>query len=71
ADGRACHRFLLASTGQCRFVLIEIDVGDSKNENLIQSQDNYLYNHRNYYLLLNNCRTFFEYLIDEIVQYHN
>ncbi|CAF1325600.1 unnamed protein product [Rotaria sordida] len=44
---------------------------DKLLENLIQSQDNYLYNHRNYYLLLNNCRTFFEYLIDEIVQYHN
>ncbi|CAF3254792.1 unnamed protein product [Rotaria sp. Silwood2] len=72
ADGRASHTFLLASTSQCRLVLIEIDVGHRKNgiqktieficqiksdkslENLIQSPDNYLYNHRNNHILLNN-----------------
>ncbi|CAF1163477.1 unnamed protein product [Rotaria sordida] len=75
--------FLLTSTGQCRLVIIEIDVGDSKNgiekiikficeiksdeplENLIQSLDNYLYYHRSNNILLNNCRTFVEYLIDK------
>ncbi|CAF1448157.1 unnamed protein product [Rotaria sordida] len=77
------------STGQCRLVIIEIDVGDSKNgiekiikficeiksdkplENLIQSLDNYLYYHRSNNILLNNCRTFVEYLIDKKGQFHN
>ncbi|CAF4338283.1 unnamed protein product [Rotaria sordida] len=81
--------FLLTSTGQCRLVIIEIDVGDSKNgiekiikficeiksdeplENLIQSLDNYLYYHRSNNILLNNCRTFVEYLIDKKGQFHN
>ncbi|CAF3548661.1 unnamed protein product, partial [Rotaria sp. Silwood2] len=44
---------------------------DKALENLIQSAHNYLYNHRNDHVLLNNCRTFFQYLIDKIAQFHN
>jgi hypothetical protein len=36
---------------------------------LIQSASNYVENHPNYHVLLNNCRTFVEYLIDQIPEF--
>ncbi|CAF4012761.1 unnamed protein product [Rotaria sordida] len=50
-------------------------IGETKSEkaleNLIQSAQNYVYNHPNYHVLLNNCRTFVEYLIDQIPEFHD
>jgi hypothetical protein len=50
-------------------------IGEIKSEtaltNLIQSAQNYVSNHPNYHVLLNNCRTFVEYLIDQIPEFHN
>jgi hypothetical protein len=38
---------------------------------LIQSANQYIHNHPNYHVLLNNCRTFVEYLIDQIPAFHH
>ncbi|CAF2412603.1 unnamed protein product [Rotaria sp. Silwood2] len=50
-------------------------IGEIKSQNalekLIQSAHNYVRDHPNYHVLLNNCRTFVEYLIDEIPEFHN
>ncbi|CAF3475114.1 unnamed protein product [Rotaria socialis] len=40
-------------------------------ENLIQSANSFVNNHPNYHVVCNNCRTFVEYLIDEIPECHN
>ncbi|CAF0892531.1 unnamed protein product [Rotaria sp. Silwood1] len=50
-------------------------IGETKSpnalENLIQSAHNYVRDHPNYHVLLNNCRTFVEYLIDDIPEFHS
>ena len=50
-------------------------IGETKSETplaeLIQSAYNYVNNHPNYHVLLNNCRTFVEYLIDQIPDFKN
>jgi hypothetical protein len=50
-------------------------IGEVKSEtalsDLIQSAHNYVFNHSKYHFLLNNCRTFVEYLINEIPEFHN
>jgi len=44
-------------------------IGEIKSQtalqDLIQSAHNYVFNHSNYHVLLNNCRTFVEYIIDQ------
>jgi len=40
-------------------------------KDLIQSAHNYVFNHSNYHVLLNNCRTFVEYIIDQIPEFQN
>jgi hypothetical protein len=56
--------------------LIKIEfIGEVKSktalEDLIRSASKYVYDHPNYHVLLNNCRTFVEYLIDQIPEFHN
>jgi hypothetical protein len=40
-------------------------------QHLIQSAQNYVHEHPNYHVLLNNCRTFVEYLIDQIPEFRD
>jgi len=40
-------------------------------QHLIRSAQNYVHEHPNYHVLLNNCRTFVEYLIDQIPEFRN
>jgi hypothetical protein len=50
-------------------------IGEIKSQtalnDLIRSACNYIENHPNYHVLLNNCRTFVEYLIDQIPEFRH
>ncbi|CAF2397014.1 unnamed protein product [Rotaria sp. Silwood2] len=49
-------------------------IGETKSttafEHLIRSAHEYIKKYPNYHVLLNNCRTFVEYLIDQIPEFH-
>jgi hypothetical protein len=56
--------------------LIKLEfIGEIKSQtalkDLIQSANNYVDNHSNYHVLLNNCRTFVEYLINQLPEFEN
>jgi len=55
----------------CKIELIGETSSPTALEHLIRSAENYVKEHPNYNALLNNCRTFVEYLIDQIPEFRN
>jgi hypothetical protein len=55
----------------CKIELIGETSSPKALENLIRAAQNYVKEHPNYHVLSNNCRTFVEYLIDQIPQFRN
>ena len=55
----------------CKIELIGETSSPTVVDHLIRSAQNYVQEHPNYHVLLNNCRTFVEYLIDQIPEFRN
>ena len=55
----------------CKIELIGHTSSPTALKHLIRSAQNYVKEHPNYNVLLNNCRTFVEYLIDQIPEFRN